>query len=155
MPYLGGREHVVPRDLRQDKLAARRERLCVLMACEDVAEAAQVGEQVLKVNKGSLVTYRKAEDVLLNSPAGRVVLIILAAGDDPETLGRNLAWMRHRWPRCPIAVIGEKGGGATEMAARIGGASYFARPVRPEEWAAMVTHVLSRKLTVATEVGLG
>jgi DNA-binding response OmpR family regulator len=145
----------VPRDTRREQIGVRRERLCVLMACGDAAEAAQVGQQVLKVNKGSLVTYRRAEDVLLGSPAGRVVLIILASGEDPRIVGRNLAWMRRRWPQCPIAVIGEKGGDATEMAARIGGASYLTRPVRPEEWAALVEHVLSTKLGVAKEVELG
>ena len=58
-----------------NRAMVRRERLCIVMACEDAAEAAQVGEQVSQVNRGSLVTYRKAEDVLLNSPAGQVVLV--------------------------------------------------------------------------------
>jgi DNA-binding NtrC family response regulator len=131
------------------------ERLCVLMACEDAAEAVQVGEQLLKVNKGSLVTYRRAADVLTNSPAGRVVLIVLAESGDPETLGRNLAWMRHRWPRCPIAVIGDEGGGEMEMAARRGGANYLTRPVRPEEWAALIEHVLSAKRETERRIRLG
>lgn len=142
----------MPRQMRHMSLGAHRERLCVLMACVDAAEASQVGMQLLKVNKGSLVTYHKVEDVLTNTPAGRVVLIILATGDDPERVGRNLAWMRHRWPQCPIAVIGDEGGGEMEMAARTGGASYLTRPVRPEEWAALVEHVLTAKRGVATEV---
>ena len=125
------------------------EKLYIVMACEDLDEAAQVGRQLSQVNNGALITYRRAEDVMLNCPSGRVALIILANSDDPEAIGRTLSWMRHRWSRCPVVVIGEMGGGATELAARKGGASYLARPVSPQQWASMVQHVLNKhKVTV-------
>ena len=142
----------MPRPSRNIVSATHRERLCVLMTCEDGAEAAQVAEQVLKVNTGSLVTYREAEDVLTNQPAGRVVLIILSACGSAEDLGRQLAWMRHRWPNCPITVIGDEGGGPTELAARRGGASYLTRPVGPQEWGALVGHVLRKPHRATMEV---
>ncbi len=118
------------------------ERLYIVMACEDLGEAAQVGRQLLQVNNGALITYRRAEDVMLNCPSGRVALIILANSDDPEAIGRTLSWMRRRWPGCPIVVVGETGGGAMELAARKGGASYLTRPVSPQQWEGMVQHVL-------------
>jgi len=135
--------------------ARRRETLCIVMACEDASEASQVGEQLLQVNTGSLITYRRAEDVLVNSPAGKIALIILASTDDPATLSRTLRWMRHRWPRCPIAVVGDSGGDPLELAARSGGASYLARPVAAEQWATLVGHVLSRQGQIAAEDALG
>ena len=132
-----------------------RERLCIVVACEDAAEAAQMGRRISQVHTGTLVTYRRAEDILTNSPAGRVALIILSAEDEPTRIGKTLAWMRRRWPQCPVTVVGNEGGTALEMAARTGGATYLTRPVGPDEWAAMVKHVLAMHGQVATEVELG
>lgn len=135
------------------RISARvSERLCIVMACEDLDEANQVSHQLLQVNRGSLITYRRAEDVISNSPAGRVVLIILAGSDDPEAIGATLTWMRHRWPYCPVAVIGDTGGGSLEIAARKGGASYLVRPVSPQQWAGLVQCVLKVSDRVASEV---
>ncbi len=141
----------MPRPRPERESARRRERLCIVMACGDAAEAAQVGQQLLQVNTGSLVTYRRAEDVLLNSPSGKVALIILASAEDPEAIGTTLKWMRRRWPGCPITVVGDVGGGEMEIAARKGGASYLARPVASEHWAAMIAHVLRVPGRIASE----
>lgn len=121
----------------------RSERLCIVMACDSADEAAEVGRLIWQVNTGSLITYRRAEDLMFNSPSGKVALVILATGDSPQVIGRILSWLRHRWPRCPVAVIGNAGGGELEMTARTGGASYLARPVSPDQWAAMIQHVLN------------
>ena len=138
-----------PRSERES--ARHRQRLCIVMACGDAAEAAQVGQQLLQVNSGCMVTYRRAEDVLLNLPSGKVALIILASAEDPEAIGATLSWMRRRWPVCPITVIGDVGGGEMEIAARKGGASYLTRPVAPEHWAAMIAHVLRVPGRIASE----
>ncbi len=121
----------------------------------DAAEAAVISRQVSQVHTGVLVTYRRADDILLNAPVGRVVLIVLAASDDPAAIAKTLTWMRRRWPRCPVAVIGDAGGGAVEMAARTGGASYLTRPVSAEEWTSLVQHVLSLHGQITSEVELG
>lgn len=126
------------------------ERFYIVMACEDLGEAAQVSRQLSQVNNGALITYRRAEDVMLNCPSGRVALIILANSDDPETMGKILSWMRHRWPRCPAVVIGETGAGDMEIAARKGGASYLTRPVSPQQWDGLVQHVLSTGISAVT-----
>lgn len=140
----------------EGKSATRhRERLCIVMACGGAEEATRVGDEVSQVNSGCLVTYRKAEDVLLNAPAGRVALMILASEDDPDVIVRILRWMRRRWPHCPVVVIGDEGGGPLEMAARTGGASFLARPVSAEQWSALVSHVLSEPGRKITEVELG
>ena len=112
------------------------------MACSDMSEADQVGRQLLEQNTGCLVTYLRAEDMLLNAPAGRVALVILATDDSAETLSRTLSWLHRRWPRCPITVVGDTGCGEYELAAREGGATYLTRPVSPEAWSAILTHAL-------------
>jgi len=143
-------------ELPDDAVCARHsQRLCIVMACQDASEAGEVSRQLSQVNSGTLITYRRAEDVLLNSPTGRVALIVLAGSEDPEAVERTLEWMRHRWPHCPIAVVGDQGGGLMEMAARKGGAFYLTRPVDPRQWAAMVQHVLAARGRIATEETLG
>jgi len=116
--------------------------LCVVMVCTGMSEAEQVARRLLEVNSGCLVTYRRAEDLLCNSPTGRVALIILATDEEPSALMRTLKWLGHRWPGCPITVVGEAGSTESEMAARQGGALYLTRPVAAKEWTALFTHVL-------------
>ena len=146
----------MPREKAHVSGAVRRERLCIVVACEDAAEAAHVGSIISQVNTGTLVTYRQAQDVLLNRPAGKVVLIILATAESTEAIRETLAWLRRRWPHCPVTVIGDRGGGELEIAARAGGAAFLTRPVSPSEWAAMIHHALRMEAgRVATEVELG
>ena len=146
---------MVPRNEVQKLRAMRRKRLCIVMACENAQEAEQVQAQVSQVNNGVLVTYRRSRDVLDNYPVGRVVLIILATAEDPSAMGKTLAWIRHRWPHCPVTVIGDAGSGDLEMAARAGGAAFLARPVDPTTWEAMVRHALAAGGRVITEAELG
>jgi len=116
--------------------------LCIVMVCTDMSEAEQVARRLLELNSGCLVTYRRAEDLLCNSPTGRVALIILATEEKPSVLTRTLKWLGHRWPGCPITVVGEAGSTDSEMAARQGGALYLTRPVAAKEWTALFAHVL-------------
>ena len=117
--------------------------LCIVMVCTDMSEAELVSRQLSELNSGCLVTYRRAEDLICNAPAGRVALIILATSDAPAAIGRTLKWLRRRRPHCPITVIGDRGAGELEMTARKGAACYLTRPVSPEQWTAVLTHVLS------------
>ncbi len=142
----------VPRDILSTRHSLG---LCIVVACDDPAEAAQIGQQISQVHTGTLVTYRRPEDILLNPPAGRLVWIVLAAGKDPATIGKTVAWMRRRWPRCPLTVIGEAGSRAMEVAARSGGATYLTRPVSAEAWAGLVRHMLAMHGRDVTEVRLG
>lgn len=113
----------------------------VVMACEDMGEAEIVGRKLLQMNIGILVTYRRLADLVDNAPAGKVALIILATNDRPSVLKPVLDWLRNRWPRCPITVIGDVGSGEMEMAVRQGGASYMIRPLSDDEWAALLAHI--------------
>jgi len=117
-------------------------RLCIVMACADMSEADQVGRLLSEVNSGCLITYRRAEDIIYSSPAGKVVLVILATDDTPVGIGRMLKWLRHRWPGCPITVIGDVGSGDYELAVREGGAFYLTRPVEPQHWSDILAHAL-------------
>jgi len=116
----------------------------VVMACSDMQEADQVGRCLAELNTGCLVTYLKAEDLALNAPSGTVALVILATDDSAPVLGKTLDWLRHRWPRCPITVVGDAGCGKHEMAAREGGATFLTRPVSPGQWLAILSHAFSR-----------
>ena len=116
--------------------------LCIVMACADMSEADLVSRQLQELNKGCLVTNRRAEDLMCNAPAGMVALVILATTDAPTVLARTLKWLRRRWPGCPITVVGDVGSGRHEMVAREGAAWYLTRPVSAEEWAAILSHAL-------------
>jgi DNA-binding NtrC family response regulator len=125
------------------------------MVCVDADEASLVGQELLQVNSGALLTYRKVEDILLTAPAGRVVLIIMAGNEAPVAVDKALNTMRHRWPRSPVVVIGEPGDRELELAARRGGASYLVRPVRAQEWTALVQHAFGKRTGVTSEEVLG
>jgi len=114
------------------------------MACSDMQEAVRVGHCLSEQNTGCLVTYLKAEDLVLNAPSGPVALVILATDDSAAVLGRTLTWLRSRWPNCPITVVGDAGSGDHEMAARQHGAMYLTRPVRDAEWSAILSHAFGR-----------
>jgi len=117
--------------------------VCIVMACADRREAELVSQRLSELNSGCLVTYRSAEDLLRNAPTGKVALVILATEDSPAVISRTLRWLRHRWPRCPITVVGGAGGAEEELAARQGGAYYLTRPVASHQWAAILSHVLN------------
>ena len=131
--------------VQSSKSAAMRPfggRMCVAMTCDDMSEADQVGRQLLELNTGCLVTYRRGEDLLRNAPSGQVVLVILATQDEPLQMRRTLSWLRRRWPRCPVTVVGNTGCGGHEMAARESGANFLTRPVAPQQWSSLVRHAL-------------
>jgi hypothetical protein len=109
-----------------------------------MSEADQIGRQLEQLDGGYLVTYRRAEDLVRNSPVGKVALVILATQDGPAVLGRTLKWLRRRWPKCPVTVVGDRGGGETELAARKEAACYLTRPVGPEQWRALLVHALGQ-----------
>lgn len=114
---------------------------CVVMACSDMREADEVGRQLTESNSACLVTYFRSQDLLLNSPTGRVALVILATEDSPLVLRTTLAWLRHRLPHCPVTVVANSGCGDYERVAREGGATFLVRPVSSDQWAAVLTSV--------------
>ena len=127
-----------------------RNTLCIVAACTDATEAEQIARQLSQFDRACLVTYRRAEHLMWNVPAGRTALVVLATRETPATLRRMLDWLRRRWPHCPLTVVGDAGGGEHEMAAREGGACYLTRPVAPEEWAAVLSHALGGQRRVET-----
>jgi DNA-binding NtrC family response regulator len=145
----------VPEPQIERSEAVHGHRLCIVMVCEDIAEAARVGQILLQVNSGSLITYCRAEDLIFNCPRGRIALIILANRDQPEAMERIIDWLRRQWPHCPVVVIGDAGSRELELAARKGGATYLVRPVSPDEWGALLGHALTVKDQVASKERLG
>ena len=132
-------------DSREQAASAMRptmRRVCIVMACADAGEADLVSRQLEELNSACLVTYRRAEDLMYGLPTGKVALFILATADTPAVIGKTLSWLRRRWPRCPVLVIGDAGGGDGELTARKGGAYYMTRPVNPQQWNSILTHAL-------------
>jgi DNA-binding NtrC family response regulator len=91
---------------------------------------------------GCLMTYRRVEDMMLNCPIRRVALVILAERDSPADTQRALSRLRHRWPGCPLIVVGATGGVEHEMAARQGGAFYLTPGEAAQQLPDVVSHVL-------------
>jgi len=116
------------------------------MSCTEESEASQVSQALLQQKTGVLITYRSAQDLLHNAPAGAVAMVILAGRECPEETGRVLHWLRHRQPHCPVAVIADVGAGEDEITARAGGAIFMARPVLNEQWLALLSGVFARGL---------
>lgn len=137
---------MVPREHGAPALRPVAGRVCIVMACADTREADLVSRQLSDLKTGCLVTYRRAEDLLHNAPAGKVALIILATADTAVQLDRTLTWLRRRWPRCPITVVGDRGGESYELAARKGGAFYLTRPVTGQQWSEILRHALQTAL---------
>ena len=115
--------------------------VCVVMACSDPREADEVSRQLAQVDSACLVTYFRQQDLMLNSPAGKVAMVILATEDSPAALRGMLSWLRRRLPHCPITVVGDAGAGEYEQVAREGGAIFVVRPVFQEQWAAILSGV--------------
>lgn len=120
--------------------------LCIVMVCTDASEAENVSRQLLKVNRGVMVAYRRAEDMIHNAPAGKVALVILATEESATVLTRTLRWLKSHWPGSGVAVVGNVGCGEHEMTARQGGAAYLTRPVLPEQWYALVSHAVHSRV---------
>jgi DNA-binding NtrC family response regulator len=133
--------------------AAHRQRLCVLLTCDRPAEADLARLAVSQVNNTILATYRKSKEILASRPVGRAALVILAAAEEAHAVRRTLSWLRHGWPRCPVAVVGEAGSVEMELTARIGGASFLPRPVDPGAWTSIIHHALAKADRVT--MGLG
>ncbi|HUS48258.1 MAG TPA: hypothetical protein VM098_09065 [Phycisphaerae bacterium] len=123
----------------------------VVMICDDPADAEGAGRSFLNVNRCVLVRYQRPECMMRSMPAGPVAAAIVDLRDPPAVIGRTVEWLRRRWPRCPIAVVGDVGGGELEMAARCGGASYLTRPVTDEQWSGLLPRVLADRRSISEQ----
>lgn len=134
-------------DGREQKDVAQRSArsaTCIVMVCAP-DEADQVSRQLPEHDTSCLITYRRVEDLVLNAPASKVALVILAGGAGAVATRRTVKWLRHRWPGCPITVVGKHRTVEEEMAAREGGAMYLPRPVEAEDLSEIVSHALGSK----------
>ena len=131
------------RDLSAPAVQVGKECSVVVIICDDAARAEDVGRRVLNLNRCMLVTYQRPESMRCSMPAGPVAAVIVDLRAPAPVIGRTVQWLRHRWPRCPVTVVGDVGGGEFEMVARKGGASYLTRPVTDKHWSGLLSHVLA------------
>ncbi len=114
---------------------------CIVMVCAD-DEAEQVARQLAEQDQGCLITYRRVEDLVLNAPTGKVALVVLSDSGKAGCSRGTLKWLRSRYPRCPITVVGDTGGGSAERAARESGAMFLTRPMHQEHVSEIVSSVI-------------
>jgi FixJ family two-component response regulator len=117
------------------------------MACDDMRAADAVGLTLSQQNTGTLAVYGRLEDLMASPPSGRVAVVILDTHEPPAAVRRALDWLRRRWHRCPITVVGDAGGGEQEMVARQGGATYLTRPVNEELWSSLISHAFATEVS--------
>ena len=129
-------------------------RSCVVLITQDANETEMVGEFISKVNMCVHVTYRRLEDFMLSPPVHPVTMVIIATTSPPELTRRVLAWIRNRWRRCSVTVIGETGSGLYELQARMGGANFLTRPVADGEWAALFSFLTSEDYAMREPRGI-
>ena len=115
----------------------------VVLVCRSETEAEHVGALVGGIGVGSLVTYRKVEDLALNPPRRRATLVILTGLRSHAAVARALQWLNRYWPRCSSVVISCASDQEMEKVARGGGAMYFVRPVSDGEWRDMLEYAVA------------
>lgn len=123
---------------------------CVVIVDAHWQEVEQISRLLagLQTNTGSLVTYRRMVDLIHSPPpSGHVAMVVLASDDPPEVLTRALHWLRNRYLRSAMVVVGDDGCGERELAARIGGANYLTRPIHSGQWSGLLSHALSHALS--------
>lgn len=109
--------------------------------------------EVLSELGGLVVSYRTVQDARLAGPVGPAEVAVLAGESPLATLDDALSWIRKRWPHCSSVVVGDAGDTEREVAARSGGAMYFARPVEAAEWNMLAEHALTGAAGRATRTG--
>ncbi len=119
-------------------------RVCVALVSVDVGQGSGIEAELAQLG-GTLLTFSRSEDLMCNRPVDRVVLVVLDGREGLSRLNRALGWLRRQAPRCGVLVVGDEGGGEEERLARCGGAMFLVRPVRREDWRAMLGHVLARE----------
>lgn len=122
------------------------EERCVVVVNAHLEESDLLGRLLmqLQVNTGRVVTYERLADLLHNPPpTGSGGLIVVATKDAPALVMQALLWLRDRYGRCMMLVIGDEGCGELELAARAGGANYMTRPVDREQWLVLLSQVFA------------
>lgn len=116
----------------------------VAMVCRDDAEAARVGQLLEGIGSGSLMTFRRTEDISSNAPRRAVSLVVMTGMSDADITRDSLRKLRRSLPRVALAVIGETSSIELEIAVREAGAIFFVKPVTDEQWVAMLEHAIVR-----------
>ena len=116
---------------------------CVAMVCRDSSESGLVSRLMKEIGSCSLMTYAKVEDLAMNAPRRGASLVILADDSPKPIVERSLRWLKRWCPAASVAVVGVPECPDLELVARMGGASYFVRPVAEQQWRALLEHALA------------
>ena len=122
--------------------------LSIVLLAEGAGEADQIAQSLSELKSGRssrLVRFSCAGDLLSNIPTVQVDMVVLASDDSPAHVREVLQWTRKQWLRSLPLVVGWRGGGAMERAARENGALFFLRPVSPGSWNAVMVGVLRNR----------
>jgi hypothetical protein len=98
------------------------------------SEVDGIGRCLTRVDAGRVFAFQQSKDVQANIPAGDVDLVVLTASRSLDAVERMLRWIRHRWPKSLILVLGEDGSDLLERKARQNGALFMPRPISDKLW---------------------
>ncbi len=131
-----------PRSRQRSRSTLTEGSLSIVLLTEGASEADQIARSLSKLKSGRLIRFHCARDLVANIPTARVDMVVLAADDSPACIRQVLRWTRRQWFRCLPLVVGWRGGGGMEQAARENGALFFLRPVSSDSWNAVMMGVL-------------
>ncbi|NBB94567.1 MAG: hypothetical protein GVY16_02395 [Planctomycetes bacterium] len=85
-----------------------------------------------------MMAYDGADGFFASIPVNPVDLLVVGADVSEQALTRITRWTRRCWPRCMTVCLGRPGETRQEATARQTGAMYFASPVPPVQWNAVL-----------------
>ena len=131
-----------PRSHQRSRPPLTEGSLSIVLLTQGVGEADQIARSLSKLKSGRLIRFHHAMDLVSNIPTAPVDMIVLAADDSPALTREVLRWTRRQWFQCLPLVVGWRGGGGMERAARENGALFFLRPVSAGSWDSVMMGVL-------------
>jgi len=111
----------------------------IVAVCADLRDADPIAASLEQLNKGSLLTYDRQDELRRNPPLGEIGLFVLFDCEWKEPTAETLLWIGRYSPGVATAVVGSVGAGGQELTARMGGAFYFVYPVRGGQWVSLVS----------------
>ena len=116
----------------------------IVTVCAELRDVEPMAQALEKLNSGTLFAYDRPADLRHNPPVGEIDLFVLIDREFLESAADTLEWLDRYWPHAARAVVGSGGSGRQEIAARIGGAMYFADPVLGGQWRSLVHLAVQR-----------
>jgi hypothetical protein len=84
----------------------------------------------------SVLAFDTPREMLANSPARPISLLVIHSPEDDVVLSKTLRWAKRNYPRCVLAVVSDEP--AAELDARQHGALFFTPGVTPWQYSGLL-----------------